>query len=116
MSDKLYYSDCCYAEECEGYNRDTGICSRCKEHTEFSDEDTFDPYCNVCGGCGFIGCCGIASFLKEHVVGKTNCKNESGFVFEILEIVNDTLNETMQLTSEEMQEIAGVKIIKGEEE
>ena len=41
------------------------------------------PYCDVCGGCGYIGCDGIKEFLNKHVKGKTNCKNEAGFLSEI---------------------------------
>jgi Na+-translocating ferredoxin:NAD+ oxidoreductase RNF subunit RnfB len=67
-------------------------------------------YCKVCGGCGYIGCCGIANFLKEHVVGKTNCVNEGMFVMEILECVNDSLLKEMQLTSKQIQKISGVTI------
>ena len=49
----------------------------------------FDPYCNVCGGCGFIGCDGIELFLRKHVKGKTNCKVEEIFISEIINFFKD---------------------------
>ena len=51
------------------------------------DEDS--PYCKKCGGCGYIGCCGIRRFLKEHVENKTDCPNESSFIQEIIEFVEE---------------------------
>jgi len=49
------------------------------------ERDSVDsPYCDVCGGCGYIGCCGIERFLKKHVEGKTNCKNEKSFIKQII--------------------------------
>lgn len=42
-------------------------------------------YCPECGGCGYIGCDGIKSFLETHVKGKTNCLNEAIFIDEIIE-------------------------------
>lgn len=60
------------------------------------------PYCEVCGHCGYIDCCGIVNFLEEHVKDKTNCKNESGIIQEIKDICkyetsvfkeNDNLNK-----------------------
>lgn len=74
--------------------------------------DDFDPYCKTCGGCGFIGCCGIAGFLEKHVAGKTNCEHESMFIFEILEIVNDTLPDEMKLTTKQIEKISSVKVVK----
>ena len=52
---------------------------------QVKDEDIESPYCEHCGGCGFIGCDGIQDFLKEHVLGKTNCLNELEFIHEIIE-------------------------------
>ena len=46
-----------------------------------------DIYCPECNGCGYIGCCGIRSFLEEHVKGKTNCTEEDGFIAEIIAYV-----------------------------
>lgn len=43
-----------------------------------------EMYCPTCGGCGYIGCCGIKDFLEKHVKGKTNCLNEKAFIQEIL--------------------------------
>lgn len=45
-------------------------------------EEYESPYCDVCGHCGYIDCCGIRNFIAEHIEGKTNCKNES-FVCEL---------------------------------
>lgn len=44
------------------------------------------PYCEVCGHCGEIGCCGIRGFIEEHIKGKTNCKNEDGIVQDLISI------------------------------
>ena len=52
-------------------------------------------YCKTCGGCGYIGCDGIRSFLEKHVKGKTNCSEESSFIAEIIEFVED--HETWKL-------------------
>lgn len=49
-----------------------------------SEVDDIQVYCEHCGGCGFIGCDGIVGFLKEHVLGKTNCLNEDMFINEII--------------------------------
>lgn len=43
-------------------------------------------YCPGCGGCGYIGCCGVREFLNNHVVGKTDCTVEQLFVNEIIEM------------------------------
>lgn len=43
-------------------------------------------YCPICGGCGFIGCCGVEEFLEKHVRGKTNCPQEGLFIDEIKEL------------------------------
>ena len=42
------------------------------------------PYCEVCGTCGYIGCCGIRNFIEEHIKGKTNCKNEDLIISELI--------------------------------
>lgn len=47
-------------------------------------------YCRKCGGCGYIGCCGIQKFFAHHVKGKTNCSEEAGFIEEILSYIEDT--------------------------
>lgn len=54
-------------------------------------EEEFNPYCEVCGGCGYILCDGVADFLKHHVKGKTNCKNEASFISEIKNLLKDSL-------------------------
>lgn len=46
------------------------------------------PYCEICGHCGEIGCCGIVNFLEEHVKDKTNCKNEGWVIKDIISICN----------------------------
>lgn len=60
------------------------------------EDDEFDPYCNKCGGCGFIGCCGITEFLDKHVKGKTDCQEEDMFLQEIIMYVNGELPEEMK--------------------
>ena len=44
------------------------------------------PYCEICGHCGEIGCCGIRNFIKEHIEGKTNCKNEGFIINELIDL------------------------------
>ena len=44
------------------------------------------PYCEICGHCGDIGCCGIINFVENHIKGKTNCKNEDSVIKEIIDI------------------------------
>lgn len=48
-------------------------------------EAHFDPYCDTCGGCGEVGCDGVASFLEKHVRGKTDCKYEDAYIDDIIE-------------------------------
>lgn len=47
---------------------------------EIIDENS---YCPKCGGCGYVGCCGIKDFFDEHVRGKTDCPYEEIFLSEI---------------------------------
>ena len=47
------------------------------------EDDIPSPYCEKCGHCGEIGCCGIKSFLEEHVRGKTDCRYEDEILEEI---------------------------------
>ena len=47
-------------------------------------EEYESPYCEVCGTCGYIGCCGIRNFIEEHIKGKTNCKNEDLIISELI--------------------------------
>ena len=35
----------------------------CKECEEYGN-----PYCHKCGTCGFVGCCGVDTFIDEHIV------------------------------------------------
>ena len=51
-----------------------------------SEEDIESPYCEVCGTCGYIGCCGIRNFIEEHIEGKTNCKNEGIIINELVNL------------------------------
>lgn len=44
-------------------------------------------YCKKCGGCGYIGCCGIRKFLETHVRGKTDCLWEDSFLSEIINYI-----------------------------
>ena len=66
-------------------------------------DNEYYSYCEHCGGCGFIGCDGVVSFLKEHVLGKTNCLNEIMFVHEIIE----HLEEEDTITCVEWERIDG---------
>lgn len=50
-------------------------------------EEYESPYCEVCGTCGYIECCGIDNFIENHIKGKTNCKNEE-FIIEDLRWLN----------------------------
>lgn len=50
------------------------------------DEEDYNPYCETCGTCGYIGCCGIRNFISEHIEGKTNCKNESLIISELINL------------------------------
>lgn len=50
------------------------------------DKDEQSPYCEVCGHCGEIGCCGIRNFIEEHIKGKTNCKNEDFVIRDLISL------------------------------
>ena len=50
------------------------------------DEDEQSPYCEICGHCGEIGCCGIRNFIEEHIKGKTNCKNEDWIISDLISL------------------------------
>lgn len=50
------------------------------------DETEESPYCDICGTCGYIDCCGIDSFIDEHIKGKTNCKNEATIICELKDL------------------------------
>ena len=52
-----------------------------------SEEEYESPYCEVCGTCGYLGCCGIRNFIEEHIKGKTNCKNEEIIINELIDLV-----------------------------
>lgn len=75
-------------------------------------EEDESSYCEVCGHCGEIGCCGIKNFLSEHVEGKTNCKNEDVIIQEIIDLCeykDDVFDENKKLKEErERQEKAQV--------
>ena len=49
------------------------------------DDESESYYCEKCHGCGYIGCDGVESFLKNHVAGNTDCKHEEQFIDEIIE-------------------------------
>ena len=58
------------------------------------------PYCEICGHCGDIGCCGIINFVENHIKGKTNCKNEDSVIKEIIDICDyetEVFNENEKL-------------------
>jgi hypothetical protein len=46
-------------------------------------------YCKKCGGCGYVGCCGIRNFIEHHIKGKTDCLNEASFISEIINLIED---------------------------
>ena len=48
-------------------------------------QDQGSVYCDVCRGCGEVGCDGIDSFLNEHVKGKTDCAYEESYLLDIAE-------------------------------
>lgn len=52
---------------------------------EVPEDDIPSPYCEKCGHCGEIGCCGIRVFLENHVRGKTDCMYEDEILDEIEE-------------------------------
>jgi hypothetical protein len=56
-----------------------------KDPKEYDDE----IYCKVCGGCGYVDCCGVRDFLEKHVRGKTDCLNEGGFIEDIIMYLED---------------------------
>lgn len=63
-------------------------------------EEYESPYCDVCGHCGYIGCCGIRNFIAEHIEGKTNCKNESLVIDELISLCDykdDVFEENKKL-------------------
>ena len=51
-----------------------------------SEEEFESPYCEICGHCGEIGCCGIRNFIEEHIEGKTNCKNEAYIIQDLIDL------------------------------
>lgn len=42
------------------------------------------PYCDICEGCGEVGCDGIGAFLEKHVRGNTQCRYEEAFIADII--------------------------------
>ena len=50
------------------------------------NEEYESPYCDICGTCGYIDCCGIRNFIEEHIEGKTNCKNEDLIISELIDL------------------------------
>ena len=49
------------------------------------EDDIPSTYCPICEHCGEIECCGVATFLENHVRGKTNCMYEDEIIDEIEE-------------------------------
>ena len=67
-----------------------------------NEEDIESPYCEVCGTCGYLGCCGIRNFIEEHIEGKTNCKNENIIIHELINLCDykdEVFKENKQLNS-----------------
>ena len=69
-----------------------------------NDEEYESPYCEVCGTCGYIGCCGIRNFIEEHIKGKTNCKNEDLIISELIDLC-DYKDEVFKQNQEKDKEI-----------
>lgn len=89
MMDRLTYGD----SEVSGRNRislniESIETPKDKEH---SVDDAM--YCTKCGGCGYIGCDGIAEFLTRHVKNNTDCLNEDTFIHEIIGYIEGDDNE-----------------------
>lgn len=66
-------------------------------------EEYESPYCDVCGHCGYIGCCGIRNFIANHIEGKTNCKNESLIIDDLIslcEYKDEVFEENEELQQE----------------
>lgn len=55
-----------------------------KEDNYFIEEDFESPYCEICGTCGCVDCCGIRNFIEHHIEGKTNCKNEGWIINDLI--------------------------------
>lgn len=65
------------------------------------------PYCEICGHCGEIGCCGIETFINNHIKGKTNCKNEDFVIYDLINLCKyetETFKEN-DLLEKENQEL-----------
>ena len=69
------------------------------------EEEYESPYCEVCGTCGYIGCCGIRNFIEEHIKGKTNCKNEDLIISELIDMCEyeDRLQQRIDKAIEYME-------------
>lgn len=50
------------------------------------EEENESPYCEICGTCGCIDCCGIRNFIEYHIEGKTNCKNEGWIITDLINL------------------------------
>ena len=79
------------------------------------DEDEQSPYCEICGHCGEIGCCGIRNFIEEHIKGKTNCKNEDWVISDLIslcEYKDKAFEENKQLKDnwDKLKEYIGIKL------
>ena len=59
-------------------------------------KEEYSPYCDKCGHCGFVECCGITDFLKKHVKGKTDCPNEREVLQDLITLVNYSLSKEMK--------------------
>lgn len=82
-------------------------------------EEFESPYCEVCGHCGEIGCCGIRNFISEHIEGKTNCKNEDIIINELINLCDykdEVFEENKQLKSQLQQKENIIKEVREEME
>lgn len=80
---------------------------------EYLEGEYYNPYCETCGTCGYIGCCGIRNFIDEHIKGKTNCKNEDIIINELIDLCeykDEVFEENKKLKEQKKQ---AIEILKG---
>ena len=75
---------------------------------EYLKGEYYNPYCETCDTCGYIGCCGIRNFIDEHIKGKTNCKNEDIIINELIDLCeykDEVFEENKKLKEEKKKAI-----------
>lgn len=77
-------------------------------------EEIESPYCEICGHCGEICCCGIRNFIDKHIEGKTNCKNEGWVISNLIDLCEykDQVFEENKQLKEILNEIKNIDIFK----